>query len=321
MSKPYDRLFKTLAEEDPRGLLHLFGSLSLDVEAKIEAVEREVGLPALAVDHVYNVQTHNQHWLAHYEVQTHYKSDVPERLVWYGVALALKFKLNIETVLVLLLERHAQPAVPEEHVIDLGGIKIQAQFRVKRLWEMEAREALDAGRANLLPWVTLMRSSEAELRLAAEEIVKTGDVRIATDFVLLGGLRYDKDDLAAMLGRMRTMLTEEMLKESSTYQWILKDGMEKGMQKGMEQGLQQGLQQGVIQGRSEEARRVLRLILGERFPDLENLPELDAIADPQRLEGLLVEVLTTPDAATARSAIQRAAQAGSQLPPPARANV
>jgi len=41
VSKPYDRLFKSLAEDDPRGLLHLFGSLPLDAEAEVEALERE----------------------------------------------------------------------------------------------------------------------------------------------------------------------------------------------------------------------------------------------------------------------------------------
>ena len=57
MPGPYDRLFKTLAEDDPRGLLHLFGSLPLEVEAEIQVIDRELNLPTLSVDHVYRVRT------------------------------------------------------------------------------------------------------------------------------------------------------------------------------------------------------------------------------------------------------------------------
>lgn len=107
MAKPYDRLFKTLAEDDPRGLLRLFGSLPLDVEAEVRALEREVAAPALAVDHAYQVRTAEREWLEHYEVQTRYRQDVPERLVRYGVFLALRTGLMVYTTLALLVERYA----------------------------------------------------------------------------------------------------------------------------------------------------------------------------------------------------------------------
>ena len=124
MSGPYDRLFKTLVEDDPRGFLHLFGSLPLDAKAEIEVVDRELNLPTLSVDHVYRVRAEQKEWLAHYEVQTRYKSDVPERLAWYAQSLALKFKIPLETVLILLVERYAPENVPTRYELDLGSIRI-----------------------------------------------------------------------------------------------------------------------------------------------------------------------------------------------------
>jgi hypothetical protein len=77
MPKPYDRLFKSLAEGDPRGLLHLFGSLPLDAEAEVQALEREQNLPLLSVDHAYVIRTPQREWLAHFEVQTRYNPTCP----------------------------------------------------------------------------------------------------------------------------------------------------------------------------------------------------------------------------------------------------
>ncbi len=297
MAKPYDRLFKTLAEEDPRGLLYLFGSLSLDEPAEIEVVDRELVLPALAVDHVYRVRSGPRRWIAHYEAQTRYRADLPERIAWYAMALAMRFKIEVESTLVLLLERHAPLFVPDEHQTLLGSVDITVRYRVVKLWEVDPHAALRKGRPNLLPWITLMQSPEPVLPEAAAEIARTGDRRLAAEFVLLGGLRYDKNDLAAMLARGGTMfrLTQEMIEESSFYQMILEKGMEKGME------------QGVERGRLEAARRFMRRILAARFPGLETSPEIDTVTNPDRLEALLDEVLSVRDPDAARAAISRAA--------------
>ena len=142
MSKPYDRLFKTLAEDDPRGLLHLFGSVPLEVEAEVRAVEREVAAPALEVDHVYHVQTAKEEWLEHYEVQTRYKSDVPERLVWYGVTLTLRSRLPVRTTLVLLAERYAPRRVRATGQVKMGCLEMISRYRVVRVWRLEAAMVL-----------------------------------------------------------------------------------------------------------------------------------------------------------------------------------
>ena len=188
MPGPYDRLFKTLAEDDPRGLLHLFGSLPLDADAEIQVIDRELNLPTLSVDHVYRVRTGQKEWLAHYEVQTHYESDVPERLAWYGQSLVLKFKIPIETVLILLVERYTPKTVPTGYELDLGSIQIRLRYRVVRLWEIDPGAILEAGRPSLLPWVTLTRLSHQDLEQAARQIAFRRDPKLAAEFVLLGGL-------------------------------------------------------------------------------------------------------------------------------------
>jgi len=62
----------------------------------------------------------------------------------------------------------------------------------------------------------------------------------------LAGMRLGPDEIIALAKRLRTM---NILKDSSFYQVILGEGMEKGRQ--------EGLGQGQLQGRIEEAREVL----------------------------------------------------------------
>jgi len=150
------------------------------------------------------------------------------------------------------------------------------------------------GRRHLLPWVTLMASSEEVLRSVAAQIAGSGDATMATQFVILGGLRYDREELANMLGRVTTMLlTPEIIEDSSYYQMVLEKGVEKG------------IEQGVEQGRLEEAGKVLHLILSTRFPGLETLLDPHTFTAAARLESLIAEIVAGPDREAVRAAIER----------------
>lgn len=81
----------------------------------------------------------------------------------------------------------------------------------------------------MLPFVTLMRSNESALEQVFLNLTGRGEQKLLTQCVILGGLRYDRDGLGAMLGRKENMLlTREMSEESSFYQMILEKGTEVG---------------------------------------------------------------------------------------------
>lgn len=67
---------------------------------------------------------------------------MPERIAWYMTSLALKFRIPVDSTLVLLVERHAPREVPGQCRIRLGSLEVVTQYRVERLWEMDP----DAGR-------------------------------------------------------------------------------------------------------------------------------------------------------------------------------
>ena len=61
------------------------------------------------------------------------------------------------------------------------------------------------------------------------------------------------------------------------------------VQEEREQGRVEGEAQGLAKGQAEEARRLLRMALADRFPGLETMPEIDRIGNIADLESLLIQ--------------------------------
>ena len=61
------------------------------------------------------------------------------------------------------------------------------------------------------------------------------------------------------------------------------------MAEGLAEDLAEGLAKGTDKGKAEEARHLLRLALGRRFPGLETSTEIDRIANLCDLESLLLD--------------------------------
>jgi predicted transposase YdaD len=127
-----------------------------------------------------------------------------------------------------------------------GNLEITLRYVPVCLWQMSARSALDLNRASLLPFVPLMQAAAADLELGARRLAEVTEAReqqeLSLHFLLLGGLRYNRDDLLELLGR-KSMIPIEQLKESSFYQYILEEGRQEGHQAGVRDTLRRQLEQ------------------------------------------------------------------------------
>ncbi|MCS6806468.1 MAG: hypothetical protein RMM98_11965 [Acidobacteriota bacterium] len=154
MSKPYDQSFKLLAERYGRELLLWLGKIA--PEDRVLPLEREVGLPALFVDQLYEVQHDVQRFLVHLESQTRYKGDAPERMLWYAVPLYEKYRLPVHSVLLVLTPHDAPETIPDHFQLVAGGLRLEVRFTTAKLWQMDYREVLARGWTGLLALVPLM---------------------------------------------------------------------------------------------------------------------------------------------------------------------
>jgi predicted transposase YdaD len=303
VSRNYDLAFKSLAEDDPRGLLFLFAGVSLTEEVAIEPLPREVTAPALQVDHVYRVKMRGREWIWHIEVQTHYRSDLPQRMLRYALLLALKYPgMEIRSTLVLLVERAAPKSVPEGARANLGALRIRSSYQVIRMWELDAKLALKSERPGLLPWVGLMQASAGDFLTALRRVGESGDPKLRAQAVLLGGLRYDRKGIRELLERIGDMfITADILRESS----VTKDFIRELEENAAASGLAKGIEQGIERGRVEEARRLIRTCVALRFPALGDLPQLNRLTDPEPLEDLMRDLIAADSLESATAAVAK----------------
>jgi predicted transposase YdaD len=101
------------------------------------------------------------------------------------------------------------------------------------------------------------------------------------------GLRYSANVVKQLLYGVVSM------KESTTYQEILREGRQEGWQEGRQEGRREGQQEGRQEGYLAEARRIVFLLGENRFgpPDLQTRTTLESIDDVVRLENMSVRVL------------------------------
>ena len=151
-----------------------------------------------------------------------------------------------------------------------------------------------------------MAGGEAELEQAARALGQVADDmrkrQLALHFVVVGGLRYNKDYLYDLIGRL-TMIPIHAYRESSVYQFILEEGREEGLERGLEKG------------KRETLADMLQRMAQRRFPDFKLGAEVERVRDLKALEDLCLDLDALPDEAALRAQLQALAVNGKQHEP------
>lgn len=147
------------------------------------------------------------------------------------------------------------------------------QFRVIRLWEEPLEIFLST--PGLLPYAVLSRATDKERVLAqvVRELEQIADSREQSNLVaatsILAGLQLNEQTI-------RQLMRSPVMRESTMYQAILREGEE--------QGLERGLELGLIEGRTAGERELVLKQLTRKLGSLS--PELTARVSDLSLEKL-----------------------------------
>ena len=217
--------------------------------------------------------------ILHTEFQTASDETMPFRMADYYLRLKRKFpERDIQQVVIYLkptgslLVRQTSYQTPV----------MTHQFRVIRLWEEPVEVFLST--PGLLPYAVLSRATDKESVLLAEVVKELEQItnqreksNLAAATSILAGLQLSEQTI-------RQLMRSPVMRESTMYQSILREGEERG--------LEQGLEQGLIEGRAAEGKA---LVLKQLTRKLGNLsPELSAkVSDLslERLEALAEDLL------------------------------
>jgi hypothetical protein len=203
-------------------------------------------------------------------------------MLQYHVLLRYRDKKPVESTVVLLRPGADGPELSAGR-LDLHGVTgtqtIAFWFRVVRIWERPVDELLNGG-LGVLPLAPIAAVEPDRLpdvirrmgeRFEHEAPSFVGELWAATDLLL--GLRYDEDVVQSLLRGVRGV------RESTTYQAILREGEEVGE----------------VRGRLAQARRDVLALGTDKFgaPDAATAETLESLNDLEALHGLLRSVLRT----------------------------
>ncbi len=291
LDQPYDKGFKSLAEDEALLVLNKFAKIPAAAIANIEHLPREITLRAPEIDHAYRLSLNGETVVIHLEAWSRWQSFIPERALEYGGMLFRKYGVDVRTLIILMRE-DAPASIPTTMVRNRGRYREEYSYDVVKLWEMPAAEVMDPLSLRLLAWVPFMQHTEEELRECARRVVESGDEKLHAEFVINGGMRYDRNWLRRLLESFKPMITMDVYANSSvTRERYL-------------QAVSLGRTEGKAEGKLEGTRSSLRGFLATRFPGLESIPEIDSIHDPDELSRIALRVFAAGSPDEVRAAFQ-----------------
>jgi predicted transposase YdaD len=271
--KPFDATLKDLVECGPSDWPILSGL----PRAPTQVIDADIATVSGAADKVLRVESAPP-YLLHLEFLSGHDTADQERLLHKrNLLLEDRHNLDVRTVAIILRPRADSPTLSGfRSRVYPGETEAYTTFRyqVIRVWQMPAQTFL-AGGLGTLPLAPIAAVTERELpgiirqiarRLQSSRNRTKAPTVWAATYILMG-LRYSAE-LAAQL--MHGVVSME---ESTTYQAILR----------------RGLQEGREEGRRMEARRILFLTCEKHFgaPDASSQAALESIQDVDRLEDLI----------------------------------
>lgn len=296
INKPFDRILKAFVDEAPALFLGLLGFSLAQVEGDIQSLRPETAPAMVLPDYVAVVRTGTgERIIFHAEFQSNYHLDVPRNMCRYGGSLAWQYQMQVCSVLILLRPDRAPAVIPEEGEYAIGLTRTVHPFQVVRLWEIDPAPVLETENPRLLPWALLMKSTDEQVRRIASIVAEQDDDEAVGRFLILGAVRYDRNALEEMLGGRRMGFSQAILEGSKVVQELRDEAASAGE----------------IRGQAAEARKFLRLFLRKHFPELEFLPEIDAISNVSDLEAIGEAVLDAHSAEAIRAKVLAAAKPSS----------
>ena len=266
---------KELVWDGPAAWVDRFG---IGPPGPVSVIDSEITTLTASADKVLKVDAETP-YLLNLEPHSYHDKDLARTLWYRHVALDYKHDLPVLTVLILLRKEANSPGLTGSYERQLpdGWLTSRYNYRVVRLWQEDPELVPDRrgqpdaagpadqrqGRGSARPDPADGPSNQRRAQAAGGQAL---DRHAAADGVSLRGRAGD-----SVGGR-----SVEDMRDSTTYQAIVREGLLEGRREGRQEG------------RQEEARRLLLRHGTRRFgaPDAAVIAAVEAIDNVDRLESL-----------------------------------
>lgn len=279
MAKPFDATLNALIDVRPEDWANGFARIAGIPPGPSTVLDTDLATTVQA-DKVFRIDGPSPSIL-HLELEANPRLGIPRELSRYNTLIDHAHDLPVETVLILLRPKAlASDLTGRYDRVGVSGNPIRTfHYHVVKVWERPVDFWLNAGIA-LAPLAMLSDEASGDLdrtldrlrgRMRDEGVEEPVTGTLLGSSYVLCGLRYDPERIAQMYRRLNMLM-----EESTTYQWIVQQGVAKGRNEGRNEG------------RTEEAKKLLLRQGTRRFgvPSSVSVAALNEIADLNRLEQL-----------------------------------
>ncbi len=244
-AKAFDAIGKQLIAAHPADWLALIGVMNAQA-TPIEVMDADLAAIIPQADRVL-LKGGVVPELFNLELETgHHGNLLPERLLFYSVALTHKYKLPVSSAVFLLRKEADSPALTGvfERCHANGNTYLRFEYDVVRMWRLPVEQLLTGGLATL-PLAPIADVAQADLpsviarigeRLKGEPKEVRNEYWTSTYHLM--GTKYSQTIIAQLMKGIGTMF------ESTTYNATIEKGRARGTSQGISEGILQGQQMG-----------------------------------------------------------------------------
>ncbi len=227
------------------------------------------------------------------ELQFIYDKTMPERLAAYKLLAYQKYNLDVFVTVVNFLPPAEGEEVKTAYHNEFMGQRAYMDFRVIKLWELDAKQVLAYNNPMLLPFVPLMHGGDTkQMVIKCAERIRREPKAAELEAILAIFASY-----VLNVETIRQIVRWEMpiVQESPIIKELSQMWLEKGREEGIEKGREEGIERGIERGERKAKIESLNQILAIRF--YVDLGELDQYFEKLDLKSLteLAEVALTVD--------------------------
>lgn len=294
LSNRFDVSAKDTLDPDPISFLL---AADIGIDGEVTELSPEVSTVVRQADRMYRIDGPIP-WLCHLEILAQPDFDMPRREEEYHFLGAMKHKLPVMSVVLLLTRQADHPELTGElrSVVPNGFLSRIFNYKVVRLWEIPYQKLM-SGSVYLLPYAALAMYDDNQVAQVMDELAVRINQEISAPeakriwgmIKILLGLRFSKEVIDQMIVPL------EQLEDSTTYQYLIKKGEAIGEVKGEARGEARGEAKGEAKGRIEAAREILLTLGTDRFgpPSRDFQAIISAISSATDLKRLATRVLHT----------------------------
>lgn len=233
MSKPYDATLNSLLDSHADDWARFLAARAGVPFGPVDSLDTDLS-SSLQADRLFRVGGVSPSVL-HLELESSGRLGMPEELLHYNLAARRSTGLPVKSVLVLLRPKATGSDLTGTlDLFDVNGVSdLTFRYTLVRLW-LEAVDTFLSSGPGLAPLALLTNEAAADLpaafqrfdrRLRAPDVSDTLRETLFGASFVLNGLRYTDEQIRRVYMSLSTVL-----EDSTTYQWLMRQGRMKGHQ-------------------------------------------------------------------------------------------